>query len=194
MAVEAEARFHVLAVDDSIMDRKLIEKLTPASISSYHIATVDPGSKALEFLGLSATASSEHNETEVNLIITYYSMPGMTGYDLLKRIKGSSSFKGIAVVIMSSENMPSRINRCLKGGAEEFFLKPLRLSDMKRLRPHIQKGKSKEGHLNQQEDSEINSIICRSIRHDNISFCNKRKAVDEESAQERRRLRFCYLV
>ena len=29
-------------------------------------------------------------ETEVNLIITDYSMPGMTGYDLLRKIKVSS--------------------------------------------------------------------------------------------------------
>lgn len=46
----------------------------------------------------------------MNLIITDYCMPGMTGYDLLKRIK-ESSFRDIPVVIMSSENVPSRINR-----------------------------------------------------------------------------------
>lgn len=186
MAVEAEARFHVLAVDDSLMDRKLIEKLL--KISSFHVTTVDSGSKALDFLGLSATASPEQNEIEVNLIITDYSMPGMTGYDLLKRIKGSSSFKDIPVVIMSAENVPSRINRCLEGGAEEFFLKPVRLSDLKKLRPHILKGKSKEGHLSKGE-SKINNITSRSIGHDSSSICSKRKAMDEESAQESRRLR-----
>jgi two-component response regulator (ARR-A family) len=47
----------------------------------------------------------------VNLIITDYCMPGMTGYDLLKKIKESSSLRDIPVVIMSSENIPSRINR-----------------------------------------------------------------------------------
>ncbi|XP_042425084.1 two-component response regulator ORR9-like [Zingiber officinale] len=188
MAVESEARFHVLAVDDSVMDRKLIEKLL--KISSFHVTTVDSGSKALEFLGLSATASPEQSEIEVNLIITDYSMPGMTGYDLLKRIKGSSSFKDIPVVIMSAENMPSRINRCLEGGADEFFLKPVRLSDLKKLRPHILKGKSKEGHLSQEESSEISKITSRSISHDSSSICcSKRKAMDEESALERRRLR-----
>jgi two-component response regulator (ARR-A family) len=50
-------------------------------------------------------------EIDVNLIITDYCMPGMTGYDLLKRVKGSSSLKDIPVVIMSSENVPARINR-----------------------------------------------------------------------------------
>jgi len=38
---------------------------------------------------------------------------------------------------MSSENVPSRINRCLEEGAEEFFLKPVRLADVHRLKPHL---------------------------------------------------------
>ncbi|CAL9100126.1 unnamed protein product [Musa acuminata var. zebrina] len=115
MAVDAEAQFHVLAVDDSLMDRKLIERLLKTS--SFQVTTVDSGSKALEVLGLSedqtspSAVSPEHNEIEVNLVITDYCMPGMTGYDLLKKIKGSSSLKDIPVVVMSSENVPSRINR-----------------------------------------------------------------------------------
>ncbi|KAL0553887.1 hypothetical protein IC582_007791 [Cucumis melo] len=34
----------------------------------------------------------------------------MTGYDLLRKIKESDSLKDIPVVIMSFENVPSRIN------------------------------------------------------------------------------------
>lgn len=44
------------------------------------VTTVESGRKALEFLGLMG-------EVEVNLIITDYCMPGMSGYDLLKKIK-----------------------------------------------------------------------------------------------------------
>ncbi|KAK4272458.1 hypothetical protein QN277_021015 [Acacia crassicarpa] len=152
MGMAADSRFHVLAVDDSLIDRKLIEKLLKTS--SYQVTTVDSGSKALEFLGLrnndqidpSAPSVSPGNlqEVEVNLIITDYCMPGMTGYDLLKKIKESSSLKNIPVVIMSSENVPSRISRCLEEGAEEFFLKPVRLSDLNKLRPHLMKTKLKE--------------------------------------------------
>ena len=46
------------------------------------VTTVDSGSKALEFL-----VSPDQHEIEVNLIITDYCMPGMSGYDLLKKIK-----------------------------------------------------------------------------------------------------------
>jgi CheY-like chemotaxis protein len=45
-------------------------------------------------------------------------VPGMTGYELLKRVKESTALRDILVVIMSSENVPTRITRCL----EEFDL------------------------------------------------------------------------
>ncbi|XP_027175697.1 two-component response regulator ORR9 isoform X1 [Coffea eugenioides] len=149
----AESQFHVLAVDDSIIDRKLIERLLKTS--SYRaVTTVDSGSKALEFLGLlgdddhgnpnqPCICTNHSQEVAVNLVITDYCMPGMTGYDLLKRIKESSSLRNIPVVIMSSENVPSRISRCLQEGAEEFFLKPVRLSDLNKLKTHMMKSKCK---------------------------------------------------
>lgn len=133
-----DTQFHVLAVDDSIIDRKLIEKLLKTS--SYQVTAVDSGSKALEFLGL-LSEENEVREVGVNLIITDYSMPEMTGYDLLRKIKGSTHLKDIPVIIMSSENVPSRINRCLEEGAEEFFLKPVQQSDVNRIKPHLMRDK-----------------------------------------------------
>ncbi|XP_018848410.1 two-component response regulator ARR9 [Juglans regia] len=162
MGMSTESQFHVLAVDDSIIDRKLIERLLKTS--SYQVTTVDSGTKALEFLGLHeddqsnpetpSVSPNNHQEVEVNLIITDYCMPGMTGYDLLRKIKESSSLRDIPVVIMSSENVPSRISRCLEEGAEEFFLKPVRLSDVNRLRPHMMKTKLKDPKQENEENKE----------------------------------------
>ncbi|GAB4827385.1 hypothetical protein Ancab_034270 [Ancistrocladus abbreviatus] len=61
-------------------------------------------------------------DMEVNLIITDYCMPGMTGYDLLRKIKESENLKDIPVVIMSSENIPSRINRLANLSFAKAFL------------------------------------------------------------------------
>ncbi|KAL0369266.1 UNVERIFIED_CONTAM: Two-component response regulator ORR4 [Sesamum calycinum] len=155
---EKQQHFHVLAVDDSHIDRKLLERLL--TVSSYQVTCVDSGDKALEYLGLlrieenhescersssSSTTvscasdpskSSQQEISKVNLIMTDYSMPGLSGYDLLKRIK-DSTWKDIPVVVMSSENVPSRINMCLEGGAEEFLLKPVTLSDLRKLHSHL---------------------------------------------------------
>lgn len=188
MGVAADSQFHVLAVDDSIIDRKLIERLLITS--SYQVTTVDSGSKALEFLGLHEEAEEMNSnqpsvspninqEVEVNLIITDYCMPGMTGYDLLKKVKNSSSLKDIPVVIMSSENVPSRINRCLEEGAEEFFLKPVRLSDVNKLKPHMMRTKIKEtDHQEPNQELETPEEE-KEVESQQQSNGNKRKSMEE---------------
>ncbi|KAM0043867.1 putative response regulator and transcription factor RR-A-type family [Helianthus debilis subsp. tardiflorus] len=129
---------HVLAVDDSTVDRKVIQKLL--QISSFKVTVVESGSRALQYLGLDQEKNSDcFGDLKVNLIMTDYSMPGMTGFELLKKIKESSTLREIPVVIMSSENSLTRIDRCLEEGAEDYLLKPVKLSDLRRLKDTILK-------------------------------------------------------
>ncbi|KAB5537300.1 hypothetical protein DKX38_015104 [Salix brachista] len=143
-----EEGVHVLAVDDSLADRKVIERLL--KISSCKVTAVDSGWRALKLLGLlddeedkSSSSSSASSSSagfdvlKVDLIMTDYCMPGMTGYELLKKIKESTTFREIPVVIMSSENVMARIDRCLEEGAEDFIVKPVKLSDVKRIRDYM---------------------------------------------------------
>lgn len=119
---DAEVEPCVIAVDDSSVDRAIVTALLRRS--KYRVTAVDSGKRALEILG---------SEPNVSMIITDYWMPEMTGYDLLKKVKESSKLKRIPVVIMSSENVPTRITRCLEEGAEDFLLKPVRPSDISRI-------------------------------------------------------------
>ncbi|KAL7225429.1 hypothetical protein ACSBR1_020742 [Camellia fascicularis] len=257
MGMATESQFHVLAVDDSLIDRKLIERLLKTS--SYQVTTVDSGNKALKFLGLQEDDQTNPNhqpsfspnnnqacisgffclflslnfydfencfeicyldldclkfsnfvdiyiyiyiflqEVEVNLIITDYCMPGMTGYDLLKKIKESSSLKNIPVVIMSSENVPARISRCLEEGAEEFFLKPVRLADVSKLKTHMLKTKFKN---HQKQESQESSETEEEDQQEDIqqqqqqqsSNNNKRKAMEEGLSTDRTRPRYSGLT
>ncbi|ONK71159.1 uncharacterized protein A4U43_C04F5400 [Asparagus officinalis] len=111
---EPNGDVHVLAVDDSSVDRAVIVHILRSS--KYRVTAVDSGKRALEMLS---------TEPNVNMIITDYFMPEMTGFELLKKIKGSSLLKQIPVVVMSSENIPHNIHRCLEEGAEDFLLKPV---------------------------------------------------------------------
>ncbi|KAH0912222.1 hypothetical protein HID58_035543 [Brassica napus] len=136
-----EEELHVLAVDDNLMDRKLVERilkissckgklyysnfqffiflLNPKNQDSsmlwYYVTTAENGIRALEYLGLGdsqqADSSSTNNE--------------------------SSNLKEVPVVILSSENIPTRINKCLASGAQMFMQKPLKLSDVEKLKCHL---------------------------------------------------------
>ncbi|XP_061362208.1 two-component response regulator ARR4-like [Gastrolobium bilobum] len=134
LSPEESENVHVLAVDDSIVDRKVIESLL--KVLPCKVTTVDSGLSALQFLGLE-NQEMRNDFVQVDLIITDYCMPGMNGYELLKKIKESSTFREIPVVIMSSENILPRIDSCLKEGAKEFIVKPVKLSDVKRLRNYM---------------------------------------------------------
>ncbi|KAH0884776.1 hypothetical protein HID58_060872 [Brassica napus] len=120
-----DEELHVLAVDDNLID----------------LTTAENGLRALEYLGLGDPQQTESLTTnsvmKVNLIITDYCMPGMTGFELLKIVKESSNLKEVPVVILSSENIPTRINKCLASGAQMFMQKPLKLSDVEKLKGHV---------------------------------------------------------
>lgn len=86
------------------------------------------------------------------------------------------------------------MGRCLEEGAEEFLLKPVKLSDMNRLRPHILKGKNKDQQQlqqqQQQQEQHDHEQKQSEQQADNISSSIKRKAVDEGLSPERTRPRF----
>lgn len=92
--------------------------------------------------------------------------------------------------------------RCLEEGAEEFFLKPVQLSDMNRLRPHLMKTKSKEEKelllLQEDEDDESDTNPTPSDDDDdnnnnsnNNNSGSKRGAMDEDILPEKTRPRLC---
>ncbi|CAD5317234.1 unnamed protein product [Arabidopsis thaliana] len=113
---------HVLAVDDSFVDRKVLERLL--KISACKVTTVESGTRALQYLGLDGdNGSSGLKDLKVNLIVTDYSMPGLTGYELLKKIKESSALREIPVVIMSSENIQPRIEQLPHRSLPQFTVK-----------------------------------------------------------------------
>ncbi|PAN35068.1 hypothetical protein PAHAL_6G177500 [Panicum hallii] len=117
---------HVLVVDDSFVDRLVASRV----LKGYDIrVTIKEGPKqALEFLNM---------EHDVKLIMTDYCMPDMTGYDLLMEVKESPKLKHIPVVIMSSDNIPERMKKCLDAGAKEYIIKPLNAVDVPRVLSYI---------------------------------------------------------
>ncbi|KAL9449788.1 hypothetical protein AB3S75_011671 [Citrus x aurantiifolia] len=193
---QQQETFHVLAVDDSLIDRKILENLL--RVSSYQVTCVDSGDKALEYLGLidnlennsnasPSTLSTKKEGSRVNLIMTDYCMPGMTGYDLLKRLK-VSSWKDVPVVVMSSENVPSRVTMCLEEGAEEFLLKPVQLSDLEKLQPRLLKSPNRSCGNNEDSDNDNKNETSNCKSSTNSAF-SKRKALSAEAPERRPKMK-----
>ncbi|MCO5599293.1 hypothetical protein L7F22_053394 [Adiantum nelumboides] len=121
--------------------------------TEFHIAfftSVDSGQRALKILKTLDSVTVE--AIEINLILIDYDMLEITGYDLLKIVKGTSSLKEISMVNLSSENVPNQIKRCLAEGAEDFFFMPLQLADMKCFQGHVRSWLSNTSEMTEHYD------------------------------------------
>ncbi|KAI5681933.1 hypothetical protein M9H77_03161 [Catharanthus roseus] len=108
MANNNRKELHILAVDDNVINMKIVEKLLISS--SCKVTTSKNEIRALE-ISISIAVHYQlmkkffhlvlmkQGDLKVNLIITDYCMPEMTGYELLKKIKIFS----FTVILSSSE-------------------------------------------------------------------------------------------
>lgn len=82
-------------------------------------------------------------------------------------------------------------DRCLEEGAEEFFLKPVRLSDVKKLKPHMLKRKNQDVEKREKETDQEIAVetieVIQSLQQEEVApqiqaigNNNKRKAMELE--------------
>ena len=101
----------VLIVEDDRFLRDLIQqKLTKEGFKT--IAAVD-GEEGLK----SATEQKPH------LILLDLILPGIDGFEVLRKIKGDASTSGIPIIVLSNLGQKEDMDRALKAGAEDFMVK-----------------------------------------------------------------------
>lgn len=81
------------------------------------------GEEALKYL--------EQNHSEVILILSDINMPGMTGIELLHRIRTSYEKPPPVVMMITAYGDDENRDQAMKNGANEFLTKPLDFSMLK---------------------------------------------------------------
>lgn len=91
------------------------------------------GKLELVFAFSGADALSILEETDPPQVVYVFSdinMPGMTGLELLKKIK--AQFPQISVSMISAYGDSENYNKALQSGAKEFFTKPIDFESLKK--------------------------------------------------------------
>lgn len=68
-----------------------------------------------------------------DLIVLDLNMPIMDGYEALERIRKSTEFKNLPVVIMTTSNDPADIDRLFDMGASLYAVKPGNFSELQKI-------------------------------------------------------------
>ncbi|HZN12562.1 MAG TPA: response regulator, partial [Blastocatellia bacterium] len=107
----ASSRKRILIVDD---DRTTV-LVTSAMLAkdNYEVISATDGHQALTIL------YNQHPD----LVLTDLNMPGMNGFDLVKRVRGDLALSQTPIILMTTDGDVAK--RASESGADDFVLKPL---------------------------------------------------------------------
>ena len=107
------SRLSVLAVDDIPLNLLLVQKML--SRFNFRLRTASGGQQALD-----AVAAEKPD-----LILLDLMMPGIDGFEVIRRLRSSEDTADIRIVILSALNSQDDIVKGFNTGADDFITKPI---------------------------------------------------------------------
>ncbi len=103
----------VLVVDDFATMRKIIKNVLK-QINLENVVEAENGKHALEVL----------KKEDIDLIISDWIMPEMTGIDFLKACKEDDAIKSVPFLMVTAEAQKDCIMEAIKSGVDNYIVKP----------------------------------------------------------------------
>lgn len=108
-----KSKIKCLVVDDMRMVRKQMSFMLNA-MGFVHVHEASDGVEALMHL----------KQNQIDLIISDWNMPNMTGIELLIKVRGMSAYKEVPFIIVTAETTRARIFEAAKEGVDGYLPKP----------------------------------------------------------------------
>jgi two-component system chemotaxis response regulator CheY len=103
----------VLVVDDFVTMRRIVRKIL-RDLEFENIIEAEDGSAALDVL----------KTTKVDLIVSDWNMPRMTGLELLKQVRGTDNIKDTPFLMVTAEAQKENIVEAVKARVSNYIVKP----------------------------------------------------------------------
>jgi two-component system chemotaxis response regulator CheY len=103
----------ILIVDDFSTMRKIIRNIL-TQLGFKNILEADDGTNALEIL----------KKEKVDLIISDWNMPKMSGLELLKAVRSDENLKDVPFVMVTAEAQKENILEAIKYKVNQYIVKP----------------------------------------------------------------------
>jgi len=109
-----------LVVDDSAVIRKMVHKAILNRIGAGAILEAGDGNEALQILA----------KNNVDFILSDWEMPGISGEELIYRLRNSEKWKSIPFIMMTSHGERDFIITAIQNGVSEYLVKPFSIGEL----------------------------------------------------------------
>ncbi len=103
----------VLIVDDFATMRRILKNILK-QIGFKNIHEADDGTTAIEVL----------EKININLIISDWNMPKMTGLELLKHVRADAQYKKVPFLMVTAEAQKQNVIEAVQAGVSNYVVKP----------------------------------------------------------------------
>ena len=111
-----------MVIDDSKSMRKIIIKTLATAFENLDPETVLEGTNGMDGWNRLEQAKGEGNLPD--LILCDWNMPELDGLEFLTKVKGSSDYKSIPVIMVTTESEKSKVIEAIKAGVNNYVSKP----------------------------------------------------------------------
>ena len=136
IAPPPEETGYILVVDDIASNRDLLSRHLVTD--GHRVAVATGGEQALEML----------DQEEFDLVLLDVMMPGISGLEVLARMKRNPNLMAMPVVMVSALDDTSTIILCIEAGADDYLPKPI---NQTLLRARIKSGLEKKQWLDEEK-------------------------------------------
>lgn len=113
--------FTIVMVEDDEGHARLIEKNLRRAGIGNPIVHFDDGNKVIAaFFG----ENHEYHQDKT-LILLDLNLPGVDGYEVLKRLKSEEKTHAIPIIVLTTTDNPKEIDRCYALGCNVYITKPV---------------------------------------------------------------------
>jgi CheY-like chemotaxis protein len=115
--------FHILLIEDSRADAKIIERALRDSEVAHRLTVIADGQLALDYL-FDLRDESIASDHEPDLILLDLNLPGLDGCQVLTQIKNDPFLRMIPVVILTTSHREEDVVQTYLAGANTYIPKP----------------------------------------------------------------------
>lgn len=109
---------HFLVADDMPTMRELVKSQLRA-MGYRKITEAADGDEALTRLLL-----AYKEDTPIDIVISDWNMPKMTGIDFLKQLRSNDKFKNLPFLLLTSESEKDQVTEAILAGVTQYLVKP----------------------------------------------------------------------